>query len=62
SREGKALLLFDPEITKSERKKRKQKKMNNQPPEIEMGDQLANANRTLSEYENPSLAGTRSAV
>ncbi|GAB2284022.1 hypothetical protein Dimus_018505 [Dionaea muscipula] len=62
SREGKAPLLFDPEITKSEYKKRKQKKRNNHPPEIAMGDQLANANRTLSEYGNPSLARTRSAV
>ncbi|GAB2295186.1 hypothetical protein Dimus_029361 [Dionaea muscipula] len=62
SREGKAPLLFDPEITKSERKKRKQKKRNNQAPEIAMGDQLVNANRTLSEYGNPSLAGTQFAM
>ncbi|GAB2290538.1 hypothetical protein Dimus_024817 [Dionaea muscipula] len=62
SREGKEPLLPDPEITKSERKRRKQKKRNNQPPEVAMGDQLENANRTHAEYENPYLTRTHSSI
>ncbi|GAB2295057.1 hypothetical protein Dimus_029239, partial [Dionaea muscipula] len=55
-------LLFDLEITKSKRKRRKNKNWKNQPLEIAMGDQEGNRDRTLSEYGNPSLAETRPSI